>query len=136
MSVPDSELVDTLQQASQGLLWMSESEAPLEVIAWQDHTTDLLENQTLLNLTQHSEDTPIATVDFEEFFQYPTQIQDWFGEEETASAQQYQQLAEILKTHLQNLKVYRVGEVTIEIYILGRTENGNIVGLVTKAVET
>lgn len=135
MSISDSELINTLQKASQGLLWMSESEAPLEVIDWQDHNSVPLENH-ILNLTQHSEDAPIETIEFEEFFQYPTQIQDWFGAEETASAQQYQQLADLLKAHLQNLKVYRVGEVTIDIYILGVTENGNIIGLTTKAVET
>lgn len=136
MSLSDSELINTLQKASQGLLWMSESEAPLEVVNWQDHSSESLENRTLLILTQHSEDTPIETINFEEFFQYPSQVQDWFGEEETASAQQYQQLAELLKSNLQNLHVYRIGEVTIDIYILGITENGNIVGLATKAVET
>ena len=53
-----------------------------------------------------------------------------------AECKRYQALVNLLKTHLTDIKVYRVGEVEVNCYILGQTESGNIAGLSTISVET
>jgi hypothetical protein len=136
MSSSESELVTQLQEATKDLLWISESEAPFEVVTWPDHPTDHLDERSLLKLTNRTEEQPIGTMEFNQFFGYPAQVQDWHSEEEAAIAHQYQHLIEVLKQYLHDLKVYRIGEVTVDIYILGTTESGHIAGLCTKAVET
>jgi len=130
-----SEVLNRLKEASQGLVWFSESEAPFEVFVWENEAQEALNDRTLLNHLDRSE-TSVETQDFDAFFATATQIQNWQNEEERAIVHQYQQLVIALKQHLRDLKVYRMGEVNISTYILGKTEAGHIAGLVTQAVET
>jgi Nuclease A inhibitor-like protein len=135
--MPDSsELVTQLKTASDSLLWISESESPFEVFFWEHQTLENLDDRTLLQHTHHPENTPIETVDFEEFFEYVTQIQEWQDESEQAIVQQYQHLVATLKQQLSPLKVYRIGARNLDIYIIGQTSTGALAGLATKAVET
>ncbi len=135
MNVSDSELTPILQNATQNLVWISDSDAPFEVVMW-NQSIDQFSDQVLLQLTHHPETTRVETVAFDQFFAAPTQLQAWQSEEETAIVHQYQQLVEVLKQHLQNLRVYRVGEVELDVYILGATQAGHVAGLATKSVET
>ena len=48
----------------------------------------------------------------------------------------YQKLVKLLKTHLTDIKVDRVGSCEVNCYILGKTENNAIAGLSTISVET
>ena len=48
----------------------------------------------------------------------------------------YQQLVATLKQHLTHLKVYRLGEIQLDIYIVGQAPNSHLAGVTTKAVET
>ncbi len=43
-----------------------------------------------------------------------------------AECKRYRELVHLLKTHLTDIKVYRVGEVEINCYILGKTESNAI----------
>ncbi|MGV0024637.1 nuclease A inhibitor family protein [Phormidesmis priestleyi] len=130
-----SEVLNQLKEASHGLLWISESEEPFEVFVWENEAQEDLNDRTLLSHLDRA-NTSVETQDFDLFFATATQIQDWQNEEERAIVHQYQQLAVALKQHLRDLKVYRIGEVNISVYILGKTEAGHIAGLVTQAVET
>ncbi len=130
-----SEVLNRLKEASQGLVWVSESEAPFEVFVWENEAQEALNDRTLLHHLDRSE-TLVETQDFDAFFATATQIQNWQNEEERTIVHQYQQLVVALKQHLRDLKVYRMGEVNISTYILGKTEAGHIAGLVTQAVET
>ncbi|MEX0270469.1 nuclease A inhibitor family protein [Leptolyngbyaceae cyanobacterium UHCC 1019] len=135
MNDKTSNLIAALQALTQDLLWMSETDAPFEIIQWQNQSVQLT-NEQLLKLTGHSLKTPIEILDLDNFFSAATIEQDWFGDEEKATAKRYQELASVLKQHLNQLKVYRVGAINIDIYIVGETESGEIIGLATEAVET
>ena len=89
-----------------------------------------------MKLTDHSEDTIVKPVDFDSFFEVVTQPQDWYGDEEIETMKQYQQLVATLKQTLTHLKVYQVGAIELDIYIVGQTPNKNLAGLSTKAIET
>lgn len=115
---------------------MSETDEPFEVLHFQGHSAAELTEEQLLELINHATDTEIETVDFDQFFARATQEQDWFGEVEKATAQRYRELVAALKQNLTDLKVYRVGEVNVYIYVLGQKKSGEVVGLGTKAVET
>jgi len=43
---------------------------------------------------------------------------------------------ETLKSHLTDIKVYRLGERSIDVYIAGKTPSGDLAGLSTKVIET
>lgn len=125
---------DRLQKASEGLLFLSETDAPFEVIHWpaQGELTQV----KLLQLTEHLPDTPVKQQTIDDFFAIATQEEDWHDEEERETAKRFQHLVRVLKQNLLQLQVYRVGSVEIDVYIIGVTDGGGLAGLSTKLVET
>lgn len=123
-----------LKQASEGLLFGSETDAPFEVIHWsaQGEVTPT----KLLQLTNHPPDAPVEIVSVDEFFDTSTAEEDWHDEEEEETAKRFQNLVNTLKQNLVQLQVFRVGSIEIDVYIVGVTDGGGLVGLSTKLVET
>ena len=128
-----SELINKLRQASEGLLWMSEADYPFFAFVWEETTVT---PELLLRRTGHSPNTPVETVGVDKFFCHCTTEQDWHNEEEKAEVKRYLALVETLKKHLKDIQVYRLGQVEVDIYIIGTTASGHLAGLSTKAVET
>lgn len=131
-----SDVLETLRQASEGLLWMSESDYPFEPVFWGAESIPEPSPTALLAQTGHAADASVQTVELDTFFQWATQEQDWHSGADRAIARRYQTLLETLKQHLHDVTVYRIGEVAIDIYILGKTATGDVAGLATKAIET
>ncbi|WP_333139668.1 nuclease A inhibitor family protein [Microcoleus sp. B13-B6] len=123
-----------LTQASKGLLFLSETDAPFEVIHWQ--TQGELTPAKLLQLTEHPPDAPVEIVSVDDFFAIATQEEDWHDQEERQTVQRFQNLVNTLKQNLSQLQVYRVGSIEIDVYIIGVTDCGGLAGLSTKLVET
>lgn len=112
---------------------MSESDYPFEVCYWQDRGE--ITPETVLELTQHEGNAAIELKDIDSFFEWAIQPQEWHSPEEQEAVKKYQALVRIIK-QLSDPKVYRIGEINLDIYILGKTEEGAIAGVKTKAVET
>ena len=129
----DSELVNQLQQASSGLLWMSESDYPFETFFWKPST---MTTEQLLQSTGHPPSTPVKVIELERFFRPAVREQSWHTEEERATVKRYQALVNTLHRCLSYIQVYRIGKTEVDIYIIGTTSSGNLAGLSTKAVET
>ena len=123
-----------LKQASEGLLFESESDAPFEVVKWK--TQGKLTGAKLLQLTEHSPDDSVELMSVDEFFTMATQEEDWHDEEEREIVQRFQHLVSVLKQNLSQLQVYRVGSTDIDAYIVGVTPSGNWMGLSTQLIET
>ncbi|MEG4857141.1 nuclease A inhibitor family protein [Microcoleus sp. K1-B6] len=123
-----------LKQASKGLLFLSETDAPFEVIHWQAQGE--LTPAKLLQLTKHLPDAPVELRTVDEFFSIATQEEDWHDEEEQETAKRFQNLVSVLKQNLSQLQVYRVGSIEIDVYIVGVTDGGGVAGLSTKLAET
>ena len=127
------ELINQLKSASEGLLWLSESDYPFTTIYWEN-VDDI--NAKLLQVTESTPETKIEVKELDSFFNRVTKEEDWYNDEEMAECKRYQELVNLFKTHLTDIKVYRVGEVEVNCYILGKTESGFIAGLSTISVET
>lgn len=130
----DCELIKHLEQATKGLLWLSESDYPFETVYWQDVKS--FDSSKLLKLTNRDSSTPVKTKELKQFFGQAIEKQDWYNEEEKAECDRYRNLFDLLQTNLTDLQVYYLGEVEIEVFLLGKTESGSIAGLSTKVVET
>ncbi|MGB7894970.1 MAG: nuclease A inhibitor family protein [Microcoleus sp.] len=127
-------IADQLQQASEGLLFGSETDAPFEVIHWPAQGE--LTQAKLLQLTNHPPDAPVEMRTVDEFFAIATQEEDWHDEEERETVKQFQNLVSVLKQNLSQLQVYRIGSTNIDAYIVGVAQSGDWAGLSTKLVET
>jgi hypothetical protein len=131
------ELLLALKAASEGLIYISESDGAFEPFVWK--TNEPVKNvsaENVLKLAGEKPDAKVAEKTLDEFFKQPTEIQDWFGNEEKAQVEKYLKLKELISTKLKNAKVLKVGEVQINIYIVGIDGEGNLAGVKTKAIET
>lgn len=128
----DERLMRELTGAAAGLLLMSESDHPLEVIRWGAEPTA----EFLRGLTGHGPSAPVEERSPAEFFRAPTSEPEWKTGAELETARRFQSLRRLLEENLEGLKVYRVGEIDMPVYVVGRTPAGSWVGLRTRVVET
>ncbi len=128
-----AEIIDRLKQATADLVWTSESDYPFEVITWNQGIeitpAALFKDSTFA-------DESIETISLDDFFAPVLQTEDWYGQEELANVDRYQKLVSTIETNLLEVRVFRIGEVEIAVYIVGKTADGDLVGLKTQVVET
>ncbi len=131
----NTNIIEILKQSSTGLLMMSESEYPFEVINWGSKCEPLT-TQKILQITNHPQDSLIEEVELEYLFRNIAFAQEWHDEHQKQEVVKFQTLFNTLKDNLEEIKVYRVGTSSIDIYIIGKTPTDDLIGLSTKAIET
>lgn len=132
-SLPDRELIQKLELATVDLLWLSEAEYPFQVYYWQDAANFA---QKALLPHNNSPEIKIAIQEFHSFFASVTKEQTWHNEEEKKEIKRYQALVDLMAENLTDIRVYLLGQVEIDVYILGETANKAIAGLTTKMITT
>ncbi|GAA6616162.1 nuclease A inhibitor family protein [Scytonema sp. NUACC26] len=132
----DSNLINVLKQASEGLLYMSESEYPFEVFLWDDSKQKDITPECVLQKVGLPVDTLVEVVELDSFFEVAIAEQDWHNSEEKITVKKYQHLVQVLKKYLFDLQVMRFGKINIDVYIVGKTSDEYLAGLSTKVVET
>jgi hypothetical protein len=125
-------VTETLTQASQGLLMPSESEYPFEIVVWEDVE---LTAEKILELTNYPPATSIEQVELDYFFRNVATEKDWHDKIQKENVAKFQNLVQVIKDNLAELRVYRIGTIEISIYIVGKTNDG-LAGLATKVIET
>ncbi|MBC1218672.1 nuclease A inhibitor family protein [Nostoc sp. UCD121] len=127
------EIVEKLKEASTGLLMMSESDYPFEVVQWEGAAPATPEK--ILQLTG-SQNLPVEVVELDYLFRNCAFEQEWHNDSQKQDVKRFQTLIQTLKDNLSDIKVYRVGQINIDAYIIGQTKDGDLAGVVTKLVET
>ncbi len=128
-------IAETLNQASQGLLMPSESEYPFEVFIWKDVVEFTPEK--ILELTNYSPATSIEEVELDYFFRNVASEKDWHDNIPKENVAKFQNLVQVIKDNLVEIRVYRIGTIEISIYIVGKTNDGDgVAGVATKVIET
>ena len=130
----DSDFFQTIADTCEGLIYVSEIDAPVLPFASQPNDTSSEEN--ILHDAAISGDAMIEERNFEDFFARLTAIKDWFGDREIARAKKFLELKTLLEENLRDLKVFRKGSIRIEIFAVGIDKSGRLMGVTTKAVET
>ncbi|MBH8555862.1 nuclease A inhibitor family protein [Nostocaceae cyanobacterium CENA357] len=132
----NNEITEKLKQATDSLLMMSESEYPFEVFVWSNEGQEPLTNQKLLQLTGNSQETSIETVELNYFFRNCVDHKEWHDETQKQNVQKFQLLVKILKDNLNDIQVYRIGTININVYIVGKTPSKDLAGISTQVIET
>lgn len=130
----ETALETKLEEAVQGLQFQSETDAPLRAFFWPC-AQEQLTPATIAQLAEAKEFEPMETRDLDEFFANATEIEEWMEDNEKKTARQFQKLVEILKTELQDSKVYVFGATEKTVVIIGRVTDG-FAGVITLVVET
>ncbi|HEY1015462.1 MAG TPA: nuclease A inhibitor family protein [Herpetosiphonaceae bacterium] len=131
---PVSKILQDLERLSEGLLFPNESDYPLEPFAWRSRKP--FSAEALVGECDYPEGTAVETVEVDYFFRNVIQDQEWHTPEESEKVRRFRELLAYLKAELTEIQVYRVGAISIDAYILGKTADGHVVGLKTTLVET
>jgi hypothetical protein len=131
-NVATATIIDRLKQATTDLLWSSESDYPFELVTW-DRNTDLTPAALLSDLTA---DDRVESISLSDLFSPVITVEEWYENEELAIVDRYQVLLQTIESNLSDIQVFRVGEIEIAIYIVGKTSTGDLIGLKTLAIET
>jgi hypothetical protein len=131
--VKTAEIIDLLTKATADLLWSSESDYPFEIVTWPQDTAL---TPTALFRKLPDPNSPIETMSVTELFEPILTIEDWYADAELAQVNRYTDLLHAIESNLIDPQVFRVGEVEIAIYIVGKTPDGDVMGLKTYVVET
>jgi len=130
----ENEIFEGIKSLCNGLYYMSETDA--EILPFVGGKVKKLTREKFaeeIGVTDHSK---IEERDFDSFFKRLVEIKDWFGEEEKKMAKRFSELRDFLIQNLSDLRVFRIGRIEIDIYVVGIDRAGKIVGFKTKAVET
>lgn len=122
-----------IKDACEGLIYVSETDAPVTIFTTP---AGLKSRDEILQYAGANADTPVREVPFAAWFGQVTAMKEWFGEAEKSRAKKFLELQKLLEEGLTSLRVYRVGTIRIDIYIVGESADGRIIGVKTLAVET
>jgi hypothetical protein len=126
------EIIDRLQQDIVDLLWVSEADYPFQIVSWIDREI----HEITSNLFADRANEDIQIISLEDFFIPALKVEDWYETEELATVDRYKLLSETITSNLTELKVFRLGAIEIDVYIVGKTPDGDVIGLTTTIVET
>src|SRR5215510_8893407 len=120
-----------MEKLTEGLLYMSESDSPLiyfDIDEEAAHQWPPAIAKQFLVLIGEEPETPVQEIPPEKLFKALSE-----GNEENEGQVEALRMA---FTKLDNVRCYRVSEIEVEIYLLGKDGPGKVCGLQTLSVET
>ena len=126
--------LDRIASACNGLIHISEADAPFTAFAGE--CTGKLDPSTAATAAETAKKGPVGEITLEGFFENLTCDRDWYGEKEKKNAKRFAELKIVLEEELRDLRVYRFGQIQIDIVVAGLDRDGCITGIKTTAVET
>ncbi|GBD05194.1 hypothetical protein HRbin20_00774 [bacterium HR20] len=130
------QLYHELYRLADGVLYPSETDAPVDVLLWEVSQRGALTIDALLDAFGISPQQPVSDVPPEDFFEGVTDTYDWQNEEERAMTERFRRMKELFFANVTNPKHYWVGERNVHVFLWGRTSDGNYIILKTGIVET
>lgn len=127
-------VLEALQNAAHGLLFPSETDAPIEPFFWPE-PAPVTPSAELVASHAEIEANAVKTQSLVTFFKPTLAEEEWHNAQEKAEVKRFQALLDVVKSDLAATKVFRVGKVEIEVYVVGRVSDG-YAGFKTKVVET
>lgn len=128
----DCELSTQLKSLIRGLWFPSETEAPWTVPTW---TLSQNDGASIRQALRRAADARVAEIALDDLMAQVQKRCQGYGEEGQAIAAQHHALAKFLQDHCDRIQVFRVGEVTVDILIVGSTTDDYLI-LQTQSVET
>ncbi len=124
-----------LEEAAAGLVYSSEGDHPFEPVElpaapWPP-TPDAFRALVGAPADARAEEVPLGR-----FLQHHTDCTDPYDVRAQEIRPRYERLQALLASHLADLRVFRIGEVRIDCYLVGRAPDGRPMGLRTVAIET
>jgi hypothetical protein len=127
-----------LTEASEALYYPSESDEPFEYVELTfPPEAEPLSERSVAEFLGRRPNNYAEEISLEDFFEPVTTVEDWYENEDRNTVDQYFRLKDVLQTNLTDVRVFRVGRVEIDVYLIGKTgAEGQYAGLKTQVTET
>jgi len=129
-------ILQKLQELTQGLYFLSESDYPLEVVHLDNVEAGGISDADVAQFVGQPTDVKVETVDLAYFLRNMTRTEPEADEAESKIAERYQALQAFMEQHLSDVKVYRIGRREITALALGTMPEGGRCGFKTILIET
>jgi hypothetical protein len=131
----ESETLRQLRAAVDGLVYISETDAPWRAFHWLNATGDVTRGGVKY-YAGHKSRSPSTEQDAGEFLDAFAATSEDMSDEEAADAARYAELRRVVRERLTGPKLVRVGRVRLTLYLVGQAVEGGWAGVSAKAVET
>ena len=126
--------LERLAALTAGLLLISESDHPLRAVRLGATTESELPN--LLRAEVSRSDAGVQCVQLDAFFERATRTQPYHTDQDRLVVERYRRLVSFLANELTSTRVYRIGDIDVDVYVLGQSLEGEWLGVATKLIET
>lgn len=127
-------LKERIEKTCKGLVYVSETDAPIEVFF--NSSMDVPIVKELLSFRGKEDEPTTTSTETGNFFKRLTTEKEWHTEVQSRNARRFKKLQQLLEKELEDIRIIRVGRVRIEIYVIGKSKNGEVAGIKTFSVET
>lgn len=125
--------IEKITSAAEGLYYISETDHPFELSELD--INEPVEEQ-LVTLFNRESGTLVEKQTLDYFFRNMVKTYDDATPDDLSRAERFRELKDTLNETLNNIEVYRLGDVTIDAVVVGTTKDGKLITLSTKLVET
>jgi hypothetical protein len=116
------------------LYFPSESDHPIEAVSYPSSGDPL---KTIAEADSSKPAVPVQQgMKFADFYEKYAVAKDWQSAGSKEFAAKFGAALDVMKEHLDDLQIFRQGEVEVDLFILGRDKESNWTGLKTTVVET
>ncbi|WP_299821768.1 nuclease A inhibitor family protein [uncultured Pontibacter sp.] len=129
------QLKQELTKAADGLEMLSETDAVFEFYHHQK-PAEPFTKETVVEWDGKPAGTAVEALEVSDFLHRMQNPHPDAAEKQKQDADRFKQLEATLKTHLRNVKAYKVSQTSMPVYLIGETENGDYAGFKTLVVET
>lgn len=117
------------------LLWPSETDREIALVSFGTAPKKITAAD-LLNRLGESSTVPVEERTLDDLFAGPTDTGGSTDPGDIARAKDFQTLKDALSSELTDIHVYKIGKLDLDLYVVGRTADGKLAGMVTSVVET
>lgn len=123
-------------QAAEGLQMLSETDATFEFFSHQAPENEPFSPDTVVDWDGKPGGTRVETLELEDFLKPMLHPHPDAAPAQKTKAAQFNGLVRALRAHLQEPKAYKVSDVSMPVYLIGKTDSGDYAGLKTLVVHT
>ena len=129
-------LVESIARACEGLVVTSETDSDVSPVVFRAPRVTVIGREVVLALVGQDPATRCDEVSLREFFEPLGRRRDWHDRQDAEMAQGFRRLERVLRRRLDEPRVFRIGDRSIDVLVLGRARDGRVVGIRTSIVET
>lgn len=130
------ELIKKITEKCDGLIYISETDSPVEVYCGDDEKVNK-EYKVSLNADEKKyKNKDIEITSHENFFDRITKEKSWHSAKQKLTVKKFEKLKELLEEEMTDIRQIRKGKVRIDIYVVGTYNDNTVLGIKTSSVET